>query len=576
MNLDILRHSVAHIMAAAIHSLYPDTLFDIGSSILNGFYYDFDMKHRLTPSDFQKIEDVINTLIKENIPFEKKEVTKKYAMQFFRDIGQKYKIERVMDIGDDEKITLYKFGKFTDLCRGPHLDSSSQAGEIKLLSIAGSYFKGREENPMLQRIYGTVFEKKEQLDSYLISLERKKLADHRILGDKLNLYSTSENVGSGLILWHPKGMIIKNEIEQFWKDEHYKNRYELVSTPHIGSSKLWETSGHLLYYKDNMYPSIEMDNNNYYVKPMNCPFHIEIYKSKLRSYKELPIRWAELGTVYRHEKSGVTHGLLRARGFTQDDAHIICTKEQLKDEIFNTLNFSMSLWNIFGFKDIKMYLATRPDKSTGELVDWEFTTKLLEDSIKSVGIEYEIDRNGGIFYGPKIDLKIRDSFNREWQMSTIQLDFNLPEKFNMVYVDRDGKRSRPYMLHRALFGSMERFFGLLLEHYEGNLPLWLAPEQIRILPISEKYYDECNRIMKYIIDNGIYHNRISIDIRSKTIEQKIKDGIKFKIPYLIVIGDNEIEGNFISVRSLKLNDVMKFDIDKFIMRCINEIKNKCF
>ena len=568
--IDIMRHSVAHIMAAAVEHLYSSVLLDIGTSISNGFYYDFDLKHKIIPDNFIKIESVMNKIISANIPFERIILTRDEAIKFFSDKKQYYKVQRIYNIALDENIILYKMNKFIDLCKGPHIKHTGQVGAMKLLSVAGSYYQGNEKNKMLQRIYGIAFETEKQLDEYTEKRNRLKYCDHRKLGKKLDLFSISKNIGSGLILWHQRGVAIRSIIEDYWKSKHYENMYELVSTPHIGKANLWNISNHLSFYKENMYPAINIGADKFYVKPMNCPFHIEIYKSNLHSYRELPIRYAELGTVYRNEKSGVIHGLLRAKGFTQDDAHIICTPEQIENEILKTLKFSLSMLKKFGFNNIKAYLATRPKKYIGSDEKWKYMTQFLQAAVKHCNLKYETDLEGGIFYGPKIDLKICDSFGREWQMSTIQIDFNLPDCFDMVYVDKSSKKVRPYMLHRALFGSIERFIGLLLEHYEGDLPLWLSPEQILILPVSEKYFFFANIIKNKIFDSKI--KRIKIDIRSKTLESKIRDALMLKIPYIIVVGEKEEQGNFISVRHYSNKKIIKFNLDEFIEKLINEIK----
>jgi len=570
-SIDIIRHSAAHLMAAAVQELFPNAKFDIGPSTADGFYYDFDLEQRLIPEDLKKIENAMKKLINKKLPFEYFELSRSEAEKLLKDQNQTYKLERLIDIPEGDKITFYKCGEFVDLCRGPHVEHTGQIGVIKLLSIAGSYFRGKESNPMLQRIYGTAFNEKKELHSYMQQIEEAKKRDHRKLGKELDFFSISEQVGGGLALWHPKGAMIRNIIETFWREEHYKNDYDLLFTPHIGRSGLWETSGHLNFYKDAMYAPMEIDGNDYYVKPMNCPFHIEVYQSRLRSYRELPLRWAELGTVYRYEKSGVLHGLLRVRGFTQDDAHIICTPEQIESEISEVLRFSLAIWKSFGFTDIKAYLATRPEKSVGEPERWEQALQSLEKAVKEHDLECEVDVGGGAFYGPKIDLKIKDALGREWQMTTIQFDFNLPERFGMSYIGEDGRKHQPYMVHRALLGSLERFFGILIEHYSGAFPLWLAPEQARILPIAERHQEYALEAQKTLKRLGL---RIHTDCRSETIGSKIKDARNTRIPYILVAGDREVESGGFSVRSRREGQIGELSLELLTEKLLNDIDKK--
>jgi len=569
--VDVIRHSSSHLMAAAVLELFPDAKFDIGPSTADGFYYDFDLEHRLVPEDLKKIDSLIKKSINKKIPFETFELTRPEAEKLLKEKNQAYKLDRLKDIPDGDSITFYRVGEFVDLCRGPHIDNSGQVGAVKLLSIAGSYFRGKETNPMLQRIYGTAFHSKKELHAYMQQLEEAKKRDHRKLGKELDLFSISEKVGPGLALWHPKGAMIRNIFESFWKEEHYKNGYDLLFTPHIGKAELWETSGHLGFYNESMYSSMNVDGTDYYVKPMNCPFHIEIFQSKLRSYRELPLRWAELGTVYRYEKSGVLHGLLRVRGFTQDDAHIICTPSQIESEISEVLRFCMFIWKSFGFKEIKAYLATKPEKSVGDPERWNTALKSLEKAVNELGIEYEIDEGGGAFYGPKIDLKIKDAIGREWQMSTIQFDFNLPERFEMTYIAEDGKKHQPFMIHRALLGSLERFFGILIEHYAGSFPLWLAPEQVRILPITEKHHDYAFEIKKLLTCSGI---RVDVDDRSETIGTKIKNARNTRIPYILVAGDREVESRTFSVRSRREGQIGELSVCAIKDKLLDDIDKK--
>ncbi|OGV38364.1 MAG: threonine--tRNA ligase [Lentisphaerae bacterium GWF2_45_14] len=569
--LETIRHSVSHVMACAVQELFPETKFDIGPSTADGFYYDFDMEARLSPEDLEKIETVMARIASEDHAFEYFELTREEAEKLLGEKGQQYKLERLKDIPSGEKISFYKSGGFTDLCRGPHVEKTSQVGAFKLLSVAGSYFRGKEDNPMLQRIYGTAFPSKKELDAYLKQLEEAKKRDHRKLGRELDLFSSADQVGPGLILWHPKGAFIRNTFETFWKEEHYKNGYELVNTPHIGRSDLWHTSGHLDFYKDAMYSPMDIDGNDYFVKPMNCPFHIQIYKTKLRSYRELPLRWAELGTVYRYEKSGVLHGLLRVRGFTQDDAHIICTPEQIESEISEVLQFSLSMWKAFGFKDVKPYLATRPEKSVGEESRWTQALESLRKAVEKAGLECEVDEGGGAFYGPKIDLKVRDAIGREWQTTTIQFDFNLPERFDMTYIGEDGQKHRPYMVHRALLGSIERFFGILVEHYAGAFPVWLCPEQLRILPITEKQHDAACAYLKALKSKGI---RAEMDLRSETVGSRIKDARNDRIPYIAVIGEREASVGTAAIRSRREGQIGELDSWGLAEKIVSDIDNK--
>ncbi len=571
VSIETIRHSAAHIMAAAVQNLYPDAKFDIGPATDDGFYYDFDMSHRLVPEDLEKIEEEMKKIINSGVKFERSEPTREEAVKLLTAAGQKYKLERLADIPEGSTISFYTCGGFTDLCRGPHVEHSRQIGAFKLMSIAGSYYRGDEKNPMLQRIYGIAFGDKKELNEYLKRIEEAKKRDHRKLGKELELFSVSETVGPGLVLWHPRGALIRNLIETFWRDRHYKSGYDLLYTPHIGRSNLWETSGHLSFYKEGMYSSMEIDETDYYVKPMNCPFHIEIYKTRIRSYRELPLRWAELGTVYRYEKSGVLHGLLRVRGFTQDDAHIICTPEQIESEIENVLRFSLSIWECFGFKEIKAYLATRPAKAVGQPERWEQALVSLKKAIEKCGLDCEVDEGGGAFYGPKIDLKIKDAIGREWQTSTIQFDFNLPERFDMTYVGEDGQKHQPYMVHRALFGSLERFFGILVEHYAGAFPLWIAPEQIRILPITERQHEAAEKAKIFLRERGF---RVETDCRSESVGSKIKDARNMRVPYIAVIGDREAETGTASVRSRREDQLGEMSLEALAEKLQSDLDKK--
>lgn len=566
-----MRHSAAHVMAAAVCRLFDDVQLDIGPPTDEGFYYDFDLPHRFSPDDFAKVEAEMQQIVEENHPFECLEMTREEARDFINDRHQKYKIERLADIPEGDKITFYKCGEFVDLCRGPHVESTGKVKNFKLMSVAGSYYRGIETNPMLQRLYATAHQNEKQLRVYLKQLEQAQQRDHRKLGKALDLFSIQDAAGPGLIHWHPKGARIRTLIEEYWKTAHYDGGYELVYTPHIGKSELWDKSGHLGFYKESMFAPMDIDGKEYFVKPMNCPFHIQTYKSRKRSYRDLPLRWGELGTVYRYEKAGVLHGLLRVRGFTQDDAHIFCTPEQIEEEIKRVILFAKKIWNDFGFNEITAYLATQPEKSVGDPPLWERAGRSLEGALQSVDIPYEIDAGGGAFYGPKIDMKIKDAIGREWQMSTIQFDFNLPERFDIEYTGEDGRPHRPYMVHRALFGSMERFFGILVEHYGGAFPLWLAPEQVRVLPLTGDQQEYGQIVTRTLRDQGF---RVSCDQRAEKVGAKIRDAQLEKIPYMLILGPKEEEAKSLSVRSRSDGDQGAMEIEKLVESLKKEVKTK--
>jgi len=568
-SLETLRHSAAHVMASAVKQLYPDAKFDIGPATENGFYYDFDMEHRLVAEDLKQIEKVMKKIIGRKLPFERIETTREEAKKLLA--GQTYKLERLADIPEGEAITFYKHGDYLDLCRGPHVENTGCIGAVKLLSVAGSYFRGDEKNPMLQRIYGTAFASEEELKAYITLQEEAAKRDHRKLGTELDLFGFSDAVGPGLVLWHPKGALIRHLMETYWKEEHYKNGYELLYTPHIGQSNLWETSGHLNFYRDGMYSPMQIDEKDYYVKPMNCPFHIEIYQSRLRSYRELPLRWAELGTVYRYEKSGSLHGLMRVRGFTQDDSHIICTPESIEDEIAEVLRFSLHINRAFGFKDIKAYLSTRPAKAVGEPERWETAIASLRKAVEKCGLACDVDEGGGAFYGPKIDLKLRDAIGREWQTTTIQFDFNLPERFDMTYIGEDGKKHRPYMVHRALLGSLERFFGILVEHYAGAFPLWLSPEQARVLPVSDAFIDAAKKVQDFLRKKGF---RVGVDAQAASLGAKIRAARQERVPYLLVLGEKEAAEGTVSVRTRRDGELGAMKLEELCGKMQTEVDNK--
>lgn len=556
-----IRHSMSHVMAEAVLQMFPDAKIAIGPAIENGFYYDFDLPRPLKPEDLEEIEESMKKIISAKSDFVKKVISRDEAFKMFED--QDYKLELIRDLPEGEEISTYTQGIFTDLCRGPHVENSSQLNPqaFKLLSVAGAYWRGDEKRPMLQRIYATAWTNPKDLRLYLQHLEEMEKRDHRKVGKELDLFSLHEEAGPGLVYWHPKGARIRIAIEDFWRQEHFKNGYEMIFTPHVGKSWLWETSGHLDFYSEGMFPPMKMDNANYYSKPMNCPFHILIYNNKKRSYRELPCRWGELGTVYRYEKSGVLHGLMRVRGFTQDDAHIICTQEQIEDEILEVLRFSLNIWKAFGFNDVKAYLSTRPEKSVGDQDKWDTATESLKKAILAEKLEYEFDEGGGAFYGPKIDLKIKDALGREWQMTTIQFDFNLPERFKMTYVDQDGKEKQPYMVHRALLGSLERFFGVLIEHYGGAFPVWLSPVQAITIPVAPAFDDYAKKVKQALTAAGII---AKCDLSDQRMNAKIRDAQNEKVPYMFICGEKEAAENKVSIRLRTGNQMNGLSLEEAI------------
>lgn len=537
-------HTSSHILAHAVKRLFPDVKLGTGPAIEKGFYYDFYRKEPFTPEDLKIIEQEMDKIIKANVPVELLKKDKNEAREMLKD--EPFKLEILEDLKDGE-ITFYRQGDFTDLCEGPHLESTGKVKHYKLLSTASSYWRGDEKRESMQRIYGISFPEKTELQEYLKFIEEAKERDHRMLGTKLDLFSIHPEFGSGLIYWHPKGAILRRIIEHFWKEIHLKNGYELVYTPHIADLALWDKSGHTGFYRENMFAPIEMENRTFQLKPMNCPFHILIYNNRLRSYRELPIRWAELGTVYRYEKQGVLHGLLRVRGFTQDDAHIFCTEEQAEEEVIKVLDLTCFFLGSFGFTDYKVCLSTRPAKYVGTPENWEKATDALANALKKKNIQYEIDPGEGVFYGPKIDIKVKDCLNREWQCSTIQVDFNIPERFDVKYTGTEGDFKVPILIHRAIFGSIERFIGLLIEHYKGNFPFWLAPEQLRILPISDRHVPYAEKV-KTTLEPDF---RVQIDARNEKINRKIRDAEEEKVPYMLIVGDREAEKQEVSLRKHK-------------------------
>jgi len=573
-----LRHSTAHVMAEAVLEMFPEGKLAFGPPIEDGFYYDFDLPRPLTTEDLGVIEQRMQEIIEGDYPFVQRDVTVEEAKSMFSD--QPYKIDQIEklaqgeDIEDDHpedaagagptnQLSIYSHHSFTDLCRGPHLGRTGQIPEdaFKLLSVAGAYWRGDENQPMLQRIYGTVWENHEELEDYLWRLEEAARRDHRKLGKQLDLYSIQEPGGPGLICWHPKGGRIRRVIEEFWYQEHERGGYEILYTPHVGRADLWSISGHLDHYRESMYSPMDVDGQDYYVKPMNCPYQLLVYNSRRRSYRELPLRWAELGTVYRYERSGVLHGLLRVRGFTIDDAHIICRPDQVEDEILGVYDFSLSMLRAFGFEDFAIYLATRPESYVGIPEQWVQGEQALERALEAQGLPWELDAGGGAFYGPKIDIKVKDALGRQWQTTTIQFDFNLPQRFDMTYVGEDGQEHEPYVVHRALLGSLERFFGTLIEHYGGAFPAWLAPTQVLLIPIADRHNDYAHQVARRLKEAGL---RVEVNDSSDRMQAKIRDAQLQKVPYMLVIGDREIENDAVSVRLRSGEDLGAQPVSDFI------------
>lgn len=568
IDLETLRHSTSHIMAQAVQELFPGVKLGIGPAIEDGFYYDFDIQQQLTPEDLPKIEKKMKEIIKANQKFERIEMKKAEAIKLMEEKGEKYKVELLSDLKDD-KVSLYKNGDFVDLCRGPHIEKTGQIKAFKVLSIAGAYWHGIEGNPMLQRIYGTAFNSKDELNQYLKNLEEAKKRDHRKLGKELDLFSFHEEAGAGFVYYHPKGAIVRNLIEQFMREENEKRDYQPVVIPHIAKINLWNTSGHTNYYKENMY-FMQIDEQDYVVKPMNCPGHVLIYKRKLNSYRDLPVRLYEMGTVYRYEKSGVLHGLLRVRGFTQDDAHIFCRPEQLEGEIISVLEFIDYVMKVFKFK-YEVNLSTRPESFAGTEENWDHATSILEKALKDKGVPFQIDEGAGVFYGPKIDIKLKDAIGRTWQGPTVQIDFNLPERFNLSYVAEDGSKKVPVMVHRAVLGSFERFLGALIEHYAGAFPTWLAPVQAIVMSITDKQAEYVQKIAKELKNKGI---RVETDLRSDKIGAKIRNAQVQKVPYMIIVGDKEIAANKIAVRHRSQGDLGQQSLSDFSSHICKEIEGK--
>jgi threonyl-tRNA synthetase len=550
--IEIYRHSSAHLLAAAVTELFPDAQCGIGPPTEDGFFYDFLVSRPFTPEDLVAIEKKMAHIVKQNRPIEKKLIPKKEALELFAKRGQTLKRELIEEKSGDP-VQCYTMGEFVDFCLGPHLRSTKEIKAFKLKpEPTAAYWKGKEGNPSMQRIYGYAFFTKEELDQHLHRLEEAKRRDHRKLGRELDLFSIAEETGAGLVLWHPKGGFVRKQIEDFWRDEHLAGGYDIVYSPHIARLDLWKTSGHTEYYKANMYSPIEVENVEYQLKPMNCPFHLTIYRSKLRSYRDLPFRWAELGTVYRFERSGVLHGLMRVRGFTQDDAHIFCRPDQLEDEVLRVLDFTTSILRAFGFERYDIFLSTKPEKASGTDEQWEVATAALRKALETRELEYRVDPGEGVFYGPKIDIKIKDSLDRAWQCSTIQVDFHNPTRFDLEYIGDDGKAHQPVMVHRALLGSLERFFGVLIEHYGGAFPLWLAPVQVNVLPVAERHHEYARKVAAELHGRGL---RVHVDDRSEKLNYKIREAQVQKVPYMLVVGDKEVEAGSVSVRHRHAGDI---------------------
>jgi threonyl-tRNA synthetase len=570
-NVETIRHSASHVLAEAVLKLYPGTKLGIGPAIADGFYYDFQFPAQIQSEDLPAIEKEMRRIISGGAGFVRREVTKEEARALFA--GQSFKLELVE--GLEGEISTYEQDGFVDLCRGPHVANVREIrpDAFKLHTIAGAYWRGDEKRPMLTRIYAYAFASKAELEAHLKMLAEAEKRDNRRLGKELDLFSTHEEAGPGLIYWHPKGGRFRVELENWWREEHYRNGYEILYTPHIGKSWLWETSGHLGFYKGNMYSPMKIDEEDYYAKPMNCPFHIMIYKNSTRSYRDLPLRWAELGTVYRYERSGVLHGLMRVRGFTQDDAHIFCTPEQIEDEIAEVLRFSLSMWKTLGFTEIKAYLATKPEGAgaVGESARWDQALESLRKAIDKEGLEYEVDEGGGAFYGPKIDLKIKDAIGREWQMTTIQFDFNMSERFEMEYVDSDGQRKRPYMVHRALLGSLERFFGVFIENYAGAFPVWLCPDQVAVIPVGEGFAGYAKKVAAELKAAGI---RAFAMLSDERMNAKIRDAQGQKIPYMLVVGQKEMDAGTVSIRHRDGRQENDTALGEFKIRVLEKIATK--
>lgn len=564
-----IRHSAAHVMADVVVRMFPETKLAIGPPTDDGFYYDFLMDNPLRKEDFGEIESRMQQVIDQDLEFEYAEYPRATALKMNEQ--EPLKLEIIQEIPADEPISTYRHGSFEDLCAGPHVDSTGKIVAFKLLEVAGAYWRGDENKPMLQRLYGTAFESKSALDKHLERLEEAKRRDHRLLGRELDLFSIHEDTGPGLIIWHPKGSQIRSIVEEFWKEEHQRTGYDLIYTPHIGKSTLWETSGHLDFFKENMYAGMDMDGQDYYLKPMNCPFHIMYYQTDLRSYRDLPMRIGELGTVYRYERGGVLHGLLRVRGFTQDDAHIFCRPDQIEEEINGVLDLTFLLLKSFGFNEFEVKLATRPVKSSGENERWELATNSLRHTLETRGQAYEVEEGGGAFYGPKIDIHIRDAIGRLWQITTVQFDFNLPQRFGLKYIGEDGSEHQPYMIHRALLGALERFMGVLIEHYGGAFPTWLAPVQATLIPIADRHHLYAENLEDRLRKLGM---RVYTDDRNERMNAKIRQAQVQKIPFMLIMGDREVESGSASVRLRSGENLGPMTLDEVENQILGKIEDK--
>lgn len=568
---EVYRHTSTHILAQAVKELFPTAQLTIGPALEDSFYYDFAYDRPFTPEDLEKIEARAREIIKRNLPIKRSEFSKRQAIEFFRARGEAYKVELIEGFPDNEPISAYSQGAFVDLCRGPHLPTTGHVGAFKLLNTAGAYWRGDERNPMLQRIYGTSFPTQAELDAHLARLEEIKRRDHRKVGKELDLITIQDEIGPGLVLWHPKGALIRLLIENFWREQHLQNGYDLVYSPHVARLDLWKTSGHVDYYRDNMFTPMKVEASEYQLKPMNCPFHIMIYKSHLRSYRDLPIRYGELGTVYRYERTGVLHGLLRVRGFTQDDAHLFCRPDQIEGEVSRVLDFTFFILRTFGFTGFEVYLSTKPEKAVGSEERWAQATSALEAALKGRGVAYEIDPGEGVFYGPKIDIKIKDALGRSWQCSTIQVDFNNPERFELGYIGEDGKSHQPIMIHRALMGSIERFFGILIEHFGGAFPTWLAPVQATVLSITDNQRDYVAGVVAQLKAAGF---RAEADLRNEKIGFKIREAEKAKVPFMLVAGDREVQSGTVSVRGRSGSNLGSMSISGFVEHLGQEVRRQ--
>ena len=570
-SLTLIRHSTAHILAQAVQSIYPDTKVTIGPVIEDGFYYDFYTDRNFTEDDLKLFENKMHEILEKNVSFEKEVINKEKALEIFSNMGETFKKEIINDLDESQEISLYKQGDWFDLCRGPHLPNSTFIKSFKLLSVAGSYWRGDETRESLQRIYGTAFSSSKDLKKHLKILEEAKKRDHRKLGKELDLFSINEEIGPGLVLWHPNGSVIRNIIENYWREKHIESGYQIIYTPHIAKANLWETSGHLEFYSENMFSQMEIDTNKYQTKPMNCPFHIMIYKNGLRSYKELPIKYAEIGTVYRYERSGVLHGLFRARGFTQDDAHIFCSLDQIEREVNDVIDLTTDFLKKFGFSEYEIFVSTKPNKYVGSDDEWASATNSLKKSLDNKSLKYSIDEGGGAFYGPKIDLKIKDVLGRSWQCSTVQVDFNLPKRFDLEYISSNNQRLQPVMIHRAIFGSFERFFGILIEHYGGAFPAWLAPNQIKLLSVSDDQVEYVEEVSSQLASSGI---RVGMDNRNEKLGLKIREGEISKVPFIGIVGKNELENKTISLRKYGGKQIGEIKLDQLLGLIKNELSGR--